>query len=858
MKSSRKFKVSLLVCTVACMGTWNLQGAVRTWDSGSTGDNDWFSAPNWDGPDSIPSSSDTANFDGTATGGTAGDFASVTGFSNVDSSATVQKLTFGGTGAGSSTTHNLTISSGQTLTVNGDANGSLDQADFTVGMDLSGAFTTPDNNVNVTITGTGGKLQVGAVATHTADVVISRRFASTGNVNTTLNMSGLSTFEANVDAFSVGIAGSTSSAANFAVTLAGSNTINANLIDIANSDNAGAGNSNTFKLGTTNVFNADNIFIGHRKTGLTANFNTGLTNPTLSINNTAGSGAANLFIGYNDVNTGTTPVSTFDTSAGTLTASLNQVIISRHGSAGGSGNSTATFKMGAGSVTAGSVILAQTSGSSSPTSTKGTLQMVGNGSTFNVTGDVTDGGGSSELFVDQGAMTIGGNLSVDTLRVGYNGTANGNSGSLTVTGSTVSVGTGSQTLDIGRRDVNLGTGTSEAFDAVLDLSAVTTFTANVNQFRVGTNSDSGGGQRRPSATVSLAANSTVTANSMTIGYSQFVGGTNVAMHLGASTTFNVDTIDLGGSKYTSVMDFLAGGSTVTINGKAGAGNRANMFIGWQDTVTGGGASGNFKGAGSNINAFLNNLTIGEKPNSATGTTQGTMTFAAGLIDVNTLTLGKRDDAGSSGIIKGTFNFTGGTLKAGVITRGNGNGNNASDVAAFNWTGGTLHADTFGSVALPFNLVQNGGILAPGNSPGMTAVFGEYHLNNANSATYEVEINGYDQGDQTLADDIGYDFVSISDIAVLDSIVKAVLTDGFNPVLGDQFDVLTATSVTIGSNYSLDTSMAQLTPGLSWQWGVISGGNGEILRLVVVPLPTAGPMGLALLGAVSAMRRRSRR
>lgn len=821
------------------------------WDSESTTDDNWSTGLNWTG-DIAPGAGDSAIFDATASGGTAGDFASVTGFSVVDASTTVQKLLVGGAGAGSSTTHTLTIGAGLTLDVGGDGDGSLNQADFTVGQDLSASYVG-NNSVNVTISGVGSTLRVGAAATHTADVVISRRTAADGNVTTTLNMSGLSNFEANVDEFAVGYAGTTSAAANFTVQLADNNTINANLINLGDSANAGVGNANTVKLGTTNVFNADNIYVGHKKTGMTLSFNTGLTNPTLTINDTAGTGAANLFVGVNEAGgTGTVPTSTMDTTAGTFNATLNQVVIGRHGS--GSGSGSGTLSMGDGTVTANSVLLADSdfSGvSTNDANTKGTLQLTAATSAFNVAGSVTDGGGASTLQVDQGDMTIGGDLVVDTLRVGLNGGA-GDTTSLTVSGTNVAIGSaGSETLlDIGRRSGNLGTGSGDIVNVLLDLSAATNFTANLTEFRVGTNDSVGSGQRRHESTILLAANSDITANKLTLAHTTSVGGAgNNKLRLGAVTVMNIDEIVIGGSKSGATLDFLAGGSTLTINGTAGAGNRADLYIGRQLGGTGGGSSGNVNGAGSTINAELDNLVIGTKPNDATGITQGTMTFAAGLIDVNTLTLGERQNAGSSGTVKGTFNFTGGTLKAATITPGSGNGSNVGDVAKFNWTGGTLHVDTFA-----MTLDQNGGILAPGNSPGMSIITGDYNQANLNSATYEVELNGFDQGDQTLADGFGYDFVDVAGNAVLDGILKAVLLDGFMPTFGSTFDVLTAASITLGANFTLDQSMASLSSGY-FTAEIISGGNGQILQLQVVPLPTGGMMGLGLLGAVSLLRRR---
>ena len=76
---------------------------------------------------------------------------------------------------------------------------------------------------------------------------------------------------------------------------------------------------------------------------------------------------------------------------------------------------------------------------------------------------------------------------------------------------------------------------------------------------------------------------------------------------------------------------------------------------------------------------------------------------------------------------GTYNLSGGLLEVAMLTFGTGGG------GTFNFDGGTLSVDSFVG-----NLTQDGGTLAPGDSPGTTTINGEYDLN---SGTLEAEFGG---------------------------------------------------------------------------------------------------------------------
>ncbi|NQT41113.1 MAG: PEP-CTERM sorting domain-containing protein, partial [Planctomycetes bacterium] len=189
------------------------------------------------------------------------------------------------------------------------------------------------------------------------------------------------------------------------------------------------------------------------------------------------------------------------------------------------------------------------------------------------------------------------------------------------------------------------------------------------------------------------------------------------------------------------------------------------------------------------------------------------------------------------------------LAGGLLDLTGGNVNFATGTADFNFTGGRLQdVGTFGST-----LVQGGGTLAPGQmAPGQVAgtmaMTGGY---TQNAGVLEIEIGGLDQGNE-------YDFVDVSGTADLDASLQVLLTGGFDPQLGDSFDVLTAANVNLLAGFTLDQSL--LDPSQQYfAYRVIPGGNGQILRLQLVPEPsTIVTAGLGLMALIGLGWRRRRR
>jgi len=113
---------------------------------------------------------------------------------------------------------------------------------------------------------------------------------------------------------------------------------------------------------------------------------------------------------------------------------------------------------------------------------------------------------------------------------------------------------------------------------------------------------------------------------------------------------------------------------------------------------------------------------------------------------------------------GSYELQGGILSMPIIRTGGGS-------CAFNFTGGTLHAGT-----IEFDLLNDGGVLAPGQSIGTTAITGSY---TQNAGTLEIEL-GQDATDS----------LAVTGLATLGGTLELVSL-GLRPREGQTFAVVTA-------------------------------------------------------------------
>ncbi len=163
----------------------------------------------------------------------------------------------------------------------------------------------------------------------------------------------------------------------------------------------------------------------------------------------------------------------------------------------------------------------------------------------------------------------------------------------------------------------------------------------------------------------------------------------------------------------------------------------------------------------------------------------------------------------------------------------------------------LAGDLSGAGTINANVNNTGGHVGPGNSfvnetrlgvfTGTLLVNGDY----TQDAAAELVIG--------LEDAALHDLLDISGTATLDGLLSVSLDNSFMPVLGDSFDILAADTI-VGQFSTLDTSLAPLGAGLTWDLSyVLDPTLSDTVRLSVVsavPVPAAMWLfGSGLLGLV---------
>jgi hypothetical protein len=227
-------------------------------------------------------------------------------------------------------------------------------------------------------------------------------------------------------------------------------------------------------------------------------------------------------------------------------------------------------------------------------------------------------------------------------------------------------------------------------------------------------------------------------------------------------------------------------------------------------------SGGFSAGGGTGNLTVDSLTLGSAAGGNAGHTQ-----TGGSVAVHgTLALG---NAASS---TGTYDLQGGTLTAGTIDTVN------AGSAAFSFTGGTLAVGTFIG-----DLANNGGILAPGASPGTTVVQGDY--TQGATGALSIELGGTGAG--------SFDVLQVIGTATLAGDLDVAFWNGFSAAAGDSFDIVSATHLLGG----FDTlNLATLDTGLLWDVAYLYDqdlAGTDYVRLSVQAVPEAHMCAMTLVG-----------
>ena len=723
---------------------------------------------------------------------------------------------------------------------------------------------------------------MGQAATGRADLYLGRNTAGTDyDAEGTLDLSAVAQFDAYLGKLVLGEVTSAAARGRGAGTLrlADTNNIDAQEIMISSSEmHMQAQLWSEVELGTTNNIQTDLMTVGGSRGRALMSF---ASSGTLALSGSTGA-KADLRIGYCTINTSSSTVGTMDLSGGTFDATLGDVAIGfKAFRAEFDSVSTGTLTFDDGVVTADTITIgdAEIAGDGQEATGTGTLNMnggsltagtvtLGTGTTkssgkinmtagdFDVTGNMTGGIGTSTLNIDGGSLDVTGDLKVDYLRVGYDGRT------ATVTaGGDVEIGA-SGTLDIGRRG-NTASGTTRG---TLDLSSADSVTLDLDNLRVGTVGADSPGNTYGTLSLSTTGLNTISATEITVGNS-LAGHTPTVLgtvHLGADNVIEANTVYVGRRKAQGEVDIVPGG-TLTLSGPGGT--KATLRVGYNDTASGSDvARGTLDLSGGTLNATLGELTIGYHDYPWSGTTgkvEAEMTFDAGTVTADTVTVGRGNPPGSGAVAGGggigTLNLNGGALVAQTISLGVGGSTRAhgtinlsggtltagsiddgAGTAVFDWTGGTLHVGTFG-----FDLLNTGdGILAPGTTPGFTEVFGNYVQ--GPDATYEVELEGYAQG-------VEYDFTRVHGTATLDGTLSVLMSPDFQPQFCTSLVILEADELE-GEFAVFDTSGAQFA-NTAMSWELLYDYQEGLVTLHAVPEPAT--LTLVGLGLAALLRRRRR-
>lgn len=453
----------------------------------------------------------------------------------------------------------------------------------------------------------------------------------------------------------------------------------------------------------------------------------------------------------------------------------------------------------------------------------------GNGATsgtLRLTGSLADYTGAFNLS-DTAILDVQGNTS---LAIGIN-----NNNGFTASGNGLAkFGVGTETMDISRNTV----ASSGNKVSTVDVSGTNGVQVNVATLRLGTGTANPNSQAAGIFKLSLAGNNSIIAPTILMGDSPGSGNTTNLSELvlgGGNNIIDTTNFTIAGQKSRATVRFGTPGGVLNLGT---AGDRVtNLRLGFNNAAgTGAVSTGILNGTGGTLNVFATNVVLGQHAGGGTGSGVGTVIMQAGIFDVVTMTMGQPSgsETGTAELnTVGTFNLSGGTVKATNINKGLGTAN-------FNMTGGMLIADNFN-----FSFSQQGGTVAPGGDMilGSTAFSNDYAMNS-------LSILSIDVANATGLNDL----VTVGGSASLDGIIKLVALNGYVPA-GDSFDVLIADDILLGSNFGFDTSMF-----LSRQMRaeIVEGTNGtQILRLaVVVPEPATALLAFGSLSLLALRRRRA--
>ncbi|MDF3130579.1 autotransporter-associated beta strand repeat-containing protein [Kiritimatiellaeota bacterium B1221] len=588
----QKHTFSILCAIVSFLACGSARGQVL-WTGGT--DDNWSEAGNWSG--GTPAGSDVVFNDV--------DKSSDKDVTNsiVDSDLTLSSLSFLNTGNSDTDWQVVEVGSGRTLTLDGSGLTSPGNVLF-VG-DLTP--TSGQTYTNAKMTG-GGALSIDA----TDDDILVTKISSNHLGKSYLDLSGLSSFTADVANVYVGLGNRTSNTLVLPSTGAGETEITATRLVVGDSNGGSGSGMNILELGRSTTLNVDTISVGAPATygdGYVSNWQTesGLIQfqdlsgdtPSLVIRASDGVGRVDLTVAVHDAE-GTKQgyqnlTGDVDFTGGTVDALFDEVLIGSHNAYTGSGHTggaTGTLSMDAGTIDATSVVLGYTgyrSSSSAEPATgilhvsggtfiaanmtlgknvgsglsdgnsagraHGTVNISGTGA-VSVTGDLTMGsktGGSTDVSatvdIAGGSLTVGGNMAEGNTGITeINSTVKLYGGTLDMTGGSIAVDT--FTLESGTLK-NLG-----EYNSGADLVKTGTGTLNIE----GANSYTGATMINAGtlALVTAGTNNIANSSSIMVGDGATLDLTGVAggFSLASGQTLGGDGTITGDLTFASGSNFM--------------------------------------------------------------------------------------------------------------------------------------------------------------------------------------------------------------------------------------------------------------------------------------------------------------
>jgi hypothetical protein len=241
------------------------------------------------------------------------------------------------------------------------------------------------------------------------------------------------------------------------------------------------------------------------------------------------------------------------------------------------------------------------------------------------------------------------------------------------------------------------------------------------------------------------------------------------------------------TRYAEIGNWRVNGQTVNI---AGTGNTVT-YSNWQPSRFDTAVVNQGTVVVDSVGQHAGNLLLGRNAGD-----NATLNITSGWIKVEDAPHGLSDGITSIGdnpAATAALNLSGGKLTTKTLLKGAG--------GSFNFTGGVLSADTVG-----FDLVNNGGTIAPGASPGVTHVMGDLEMT---SGVLEIEIGGTGVGE--------YDQLVVDGETTLGGTLRVVPYDlgggAWAPELGDEFGLVASQAGFGGAFSSLE--LPGLGTGLKW-------------------------------------------